>query len=518
MAAEYRQVILAFDQDAATVRFYLSAADHGGRNGTWDFIAEKGYSGGAIDRVSVRTTTAGTVYADMVQVFVPGTFILGDSISDGKPNWSEQPNYTTDAGGAHGRLGPNEDETNAPAYQLGLLTGEHVAARGFGAANSTQVINGVGTGEGLEGLFLDQHGQEVVFYIGHNDLYGASSSATLKANVATILGLLVAGGIDPGQVTFCKIAPSDLFDGSPSGDEDRRIEYNAWLTDFCARNGCRLAFASEALNDNTKTTAYKRLDPAYDVGDGTHLNVAGDVVLAREMHRARVPGGVLRRAGGGLVPASFLTDSPAVARLLGAAFALRSARRPSAAARYAVSGTPAANAKPVAYRVATTPSVAARGLAYAVAPATSVQAGATYAVVTSAVGPGPSARYAVAMTPAASATDLAYEVAPPPGRISRALAYAVRAAGPGGATGAGYNVRTTPAPIAKALGYEIDATATVGVSRALGYRVRSAPAGARGLTYRVGYPAREVYRAVVVAPEPHAVSVPPETHTVEVRE
>lgn len=380
-AGTYRQFILAFDQDAATVRFYISGADQGGRNGTWDLIAQSGYSGGTIDRLRVRTTTGGTVYADMVQVFVPDAFVMGDSIADGKPNWSEQPNFATDAGGANGRLGPNEDEEIAPAYQLGLVTGEHVAARAFGAATSTQILSGVGSGGGIQELFLDQHGRHLYLQVGHNDLYANPNGLpTLQANIQSVFNTLTAAGIAPDAITLCKIAPSDLFEGTPSGDEANRIEYNRWLADFCAQNGCRLAFNCEALNDNTKTSAYKRLNPAYDVGDGTHMNKAGTAVLAAEMFRARVPGGVLRRAGAGLAPASFLTDAPAVATFRDLAYFVRPDARRVADVVYALRTTPAPTGKATAYRVAMTPATAPKTLAYILRATGVVQRGAPYRV------------------------------------------------------------------------------------------------------------------------------------------
>lgn len=298
-ANTYYQLHFAVDKINKTCRFYLSNAA-GQASSSWYWLNSATYGFlGTIARFCFKTSTTGFLYASFVHAFSPNYFVIGDSIGNGENQWSAHPNN---------RTGGGYDITRGNAYQLEQLLGagvEYVCDRAWNGSNSTHINTDI------DALVIKQYAKKVIVHVGHNDFYsGLNTLATAKSNINSIITKLNNAGISGANITFCKIPPSLLFEGTPAGDEQNRIDFNAWLEDRCAQLGMRIAFNNERLNDNTILTQYKRLQAQYDNGDGVHYTALGQAELAKTMGQAKAPGGVLRPATTNRVyPASYL-DNP----------------------------------------------------------------------------------------------------------------------------------------------------------------------------------------------------------------
>ena len=103
----------------------------------------------------------------------------------------------------------------------------------------------------------------VVWGLGSNDIAGAFNLATMQADYGTISAIVER---DIGPIRYVStVQPRNGWDATK---EAQRESWNAWLT---ARPGLRGVFDFASIVSNDGDT----LIPAYDSGDGTHLNTAG---------------------------------------------------------------------------------------------------------------------------------------------------------------------------------------------------------------------------------------------------
>jgi lysophospholipase L1-like esterase len=273
--ATYNQVTLVIDPAAKTVRCYwIDKSYSDNLYNPKKQVAIKNYSGAVATRLSFRTdkTKTGTVYIDEVKVYTPDIAIIGDSASDGKPIWSNDPSTTCRLG----TIGRVPDQTSPPHYQLGLLLGDNhwVANLGFGGSQSSEIVAFAQT------LLLDQGFQRIWIKIGLNDFNRGISAATVEKNIQEIINLLIKGGVAPSNIFLCNCYGVALL---TTAKDNERKAYNAWLTTYCPSVGINLVDNDGTITDYTVSPAKPK--PAYDIGDGVHLTKAGSGQMAQNVYK-----------------------------------------------------------------------------------------------------------------------------------------------------------------------------------------------------------------------------------------
>lgn len=268
----YKQVVLVVNPEQCVIAGYLSGGNH-----TYSSLDRFGparpYSGRRITRLRFRTHAAATLaYIDEVRVYTPNLFIIGDSISDGKPQWSTHPAYPT------GRMSARSDETSSPSYQLSrMYPNEWVANRGFGGTSLS------GVNAKIQSVVLDHGAKRVIVSVGHNDIYpGRQDLVTMQKLMNSILAKIHGAGLSGKDVVLCSVTPSRMID-TPA-ERALRDAYNAWLAQRAEQTGAAFADVYAAVRAPDDPHAIAR---AYDVGDGVHFNKAGNGVIAAAIRDAR---------------------------------------------------------------------------------------------------------------------------------------------------------------------------------------------------------------------------------------
>jgi lysophospholipase L1-like esterase len=120
------------------------------------------------------------------------------------------------------------------------------------------------------GLLISQPAPKIVVTeVGMDDLYGSPDDAW-EAAYAQLDSQAMAAGV---LLVPCLITPLNDAVGGHDLREPQRGRLNAWLLSYFG--------AARVVNTQTALAgANGQLDPAYDLGDGMHLNAAGVVVLA----------------------------------------------------------------------------------------------------------------------------------------------------------------------------------------------------------------------------------------------
>ncbi|MFZ2657823.1 MAG: SGNH/GDSL hydrolase family protein [Victivallales bacterium] len=272
--ATYNQVTLAIDPAAKTVRCYwidksYSASAYNPKKQ----VAVKNYSGAAAAQLSFRTdsTKTGKTYIDEVKVYAPDFAIVGDSASDGKPRWSNDPSTVYRLGAAG-----KPDQTSPPHYQLGLLLGKKnwVANLGFGGSQSSEIASLAQT------LLLDQGFRRIWIKIGLNDFNRGLSAATVEKNIQSAVKTLIAGGITPSNIFLCNCYGASML---TAAKDNERKAYNTWLAAYCPSVGINLVDNDGTITDYTVSPVKPK--PAYDIGDGVHLTKAGSGQMAQNVYK-----------------------------------------------------------------------------------------------------------------------------------------------------------------------------------------------------------------------------------------
>lgn len=95
------------------------------------------------------------------------------------------------------------------------------------------------------------------------------------ANVTTSVGYAADRGL---ELFWCTIPGFDGYEfGAPEEASQARVLANNWLRANAATLGFGLIDCERALGD--PSTGYRELLPAYDSGDGLHINDAGALAL-----------------------------------------------------------------------------------------------------------------------------------------------------------------------------------------------------------------------------------------------
>lgn len=277
--ATYNQVTLVIDPTAKTVRCYwIDKSYSGNLYNPKKQVAVKNYSGAVATRLSFRTDNRkrGTVYIDEVKVYTPDIAIIGDSASDGKPLWSNDPSTTCRLGTATlGTAVCTPDQTSPPHYQLGLLLGANnwVANLGFGGSQSSEIASLAQT------LLLDQGFQRIWIKIGLNDFNRGLPAATVEQNIKSIVNTLITGGVTPNNIFLCNCYGISIL---TTAKDNERKAYNTWLATYCPSVGINLVDNDGTITDYTVSSTKPK--PAYDVGDGIHLTKAGSGQMAQNVY------------------------------------------------------------------------------------------------------------------------------------------------------------------------------------------------------------------------------------------
>lgn len=140
---------------------------------------------------------------------------------------------------------------------LGLGKFKQLFNAGVAGQTSTQIIARIATN-------VLPYSPAVCFVLmGTNDIIQGVPFSTFQQNVATCAATLRANNI---AAVFVSIYPQNANPTIPP-------IWNAWLQSFCQANGCRFATVYNAISNGAGS-----LNPAYDNGDGIHLNNAGAIV------------------------------------------------------------------------------------------------------------------------------------------------------------------------------------------------------------------------------------------------
>jgi len=277
--ATYNQVTLVIDPAAKTVRCYwIDKSYSASLYNPKKQVAIKNYSGAAATQLSFRTDNAktGIVYIDEVKVYTPDFAIIGDSASDGKPQWSNDPSTTCRLGTAGYTPAPN----SPPHYQLGLLLGADnwVANLGFGGSQSSEIASFAQT------LLLDHGFRRIWIKIGLNDFNRGLPAATVEKNIQIIVNILIAGGVTPSNIFLCNCYGVSVL---TAAKDNERKTYNVWLATYCSDVGVNLIDNDGTITDYTVFPF--RPIPAYDIGDGVHLTQAGSGQMAQNVYNLIKP-------------------------------------------------------------------------------------------------------------------------------------------------------------------------------------------------------------------------------------
>lgn len=271
--ATYNQITLVVDQAAKIVRCYwidkaYSASGYNPRK----LIAAKTYSGCTAEQLSFRSGAGkiGIVNIDEVKVYTPDIAIIGDSVSDGKSRWSNDPSTVY-------RLGSLQpDQTSPPNYQLGMLLGPNVwvANLGFGGSQSSELIPLV------KPLLLEAGFKKIWLKIGLNDFNRGAKAEAVQKNMQAITGGLSAGGISPANIYICNCYGVAML--TPPREAERK-KYNEWLVGFCRTNGFNLVDNDGTITDYGTTPVKPKAQ--FNCGDGVHLNKAGSAQMAQNIYQ-----------------------------------------------------------------------------------------------------------------------------------------------------------------------------------------------------------------------------------------
>lgn len=117
---------------------------------------------------------------------------------------------------------------------------------------------------------------------GGNDVLQDVAAATITANLQGIYNELLAANITP---LACTIQPLANYGPWTQAREDVRAEVEA----FVNSGPFRVMDYATAIGDGEDPPG---VAPAYDNGDGLHINLAGRLALSREAHRAFFDGAV----------------------------------------------------------------------------------------------------------------------------------------------------------------------------------------------------------------------------------
>jgi lysophospholipase L1-like esterase len=269
-AGKRKQVVVRVDRASRRISTWISEDNH--TYGSLSPIgADQPYSGSPVSAVRFRTASAAArVQIDEVKVFTPNFFLIGDSISDGKPRWSTHPEYPE-------RLAKNHDETSSPSYQLSQkFKNEWVANRGFGGST----LGGVASK--IESVAIRQGAKGIILHAGHNDIYpGKATLASLQKQMDSLIEKLQRAGLQGRGIILCSVSPSAAID-TPAEQETREA-YNAWLQARAREIGATFADVASAVRDQEDPG---KLNRAYDVGDGVHFGASGSGVIAGTIFQA----------------------------------------------------------------------------------------------------------------------------------------------------------------------------------------------------------------------------------------
>ncbi len=277
-AGLYKQVILVVDNVANTIKAYVSEDDN-----TFGSLRQvgpsRGYSGKAIAKVrfSSGPGAKGIVYVDEVKVYTPDIFIIGDSITDGKPYWSTHPGFNNPDYGV-GRLRSTVDETSSPGYQLSRKLGASiwVANRAFGGAMLADID------EKIQTALLDHNPKRVYIAVGRNDM-ASTPLSSMRSSLDSIINKVQSAGITGQNILLANTI-------SANGPDPKLRQWNSWVRDKALKTGA--VFVD--LDSRMKDPAHPGYgNPAYLerilLNGGVHFNRAGSAAIAGAIEEALSP-------------------------------------------------------------------------------------------------------------------------------------------------------------------------------------------------------------------------------------
>ena len=147
---------------------------------------------------------------------------------------------------------------------------------------SQNSISGVGAAVIYDAIQIRENipAEYVVVQGGINDIVGGATAAQMIANVEAIT-VKAQADTPPKKPIYLAVAPWSGFGSWTTEKQDITDEFNGLLADHCAANDCIFVDAYSLLGDGVTSTS---LDANYDAGDGLHLNLAAQQVLASEIY------------------------------------------------------------------------------------------------------------------------------------------------------------------------------------------------------------------------------------------
>lgn len=254
--------------DSAFRTNYLSAPGSGDRTGDT--------SGAAYTRTVESTYLVSAV--DVRDSSLKGTLVAyGSSVVDGTGS--------TDCGPGCTDLGNNRRWTDDLARRIRaeLPEGRQFAVANAGVIGTTSFADCPGTGEAFRGLdslarldrdVLSLHGvKAVLFYYGTNDLAAGCDADQIIGSYRATFARLHKAGI---KVYVTPITPRPGY--TDANNRDRQT-VGTFVKKYgnCSGTCDGVLDFDQVLKDPVRPNS---IDPAYDTGDGVHVNVAGQQALA----------------------------------------------------------------------------------------------------------------------------------------------------------------------------------------------------------------------------------------------
>jgi lysophospholipase L1-like esterase len=203
-----------------------------------------------------------------IQVYMqaPHVVFIGDSYLTGYPTYFPPPDY----------LGNGGDITISLPYKVSTDLGLVWQNQGIGAETTAEILARFTAG------VIDKKPFFVVINGGGNDVADGVLHATTMANIEDMFDLALAAGI---IVFFMLIPPLGAMDNTDAAKCDA---LNTDIIALCATMGVTVIdprpIVGEFRTGDTPGNLHD-LQAIYDVGDETHLNDAGQIVLATEVVR-----------------------------------------------------------------------------------------------------------------------------------------------------------------------------------------------------------------------------------------
>jgi hypothetical protein len=130
-------------------------------------------------------------------------------------------------------------------------------------------------------LLLDSdgivNGATVFLAAGIDDLQNGATVSDVETAITSTVAALNARGLDCVVCTLFPIAVGGVFSsGDYTTRNGQRVTINTWIKSTFTHKTARALNLAGAV----ETTADGALDPAYDLGDGLHLNDVGQIAVA----------------------------------------------------------------------------------------------------------------------------------------------------------------------------------------------------------------------------------------------